>query len=499
MPKKARSPNSTLGPAAAAVCFSGWLGREVADGGASIRRELVDAIGADVHLALGYLARDNCDSETSCRIEERLHGLKPFTRVSVFRLPSTPELVAAMEALPHWPAIVHAFGKRCVRNVTLADGPRYDCTGLYMGNTIFSPVLGTTSSLHEFVGFQRCLSDLIGPQETQRNRPYEWLVHSRLEAVWLRPHPPLEMFDPRYVWIPNGEDYYGGYNDRHAVLARDAAKVYFGRWETIVSGDVMRIDRQLRGGKVADRGLVQSEPFLKTVLNAAGLNVRRFPAAMPLACCPENARCFAAACYTRVLPAAHQLLALMAAHDENRTDDKTALMSRVSERAFVCEDVMKKLLLEKRDPSSAHHGAMQTPRLVDLEAGRSSCSWPSGSNSTNLDEPSVVRGKYRDEVEMAIQHALALSLPGARYKTIFPYGEVHGPTGVCRPATPVGQPHRKGAPPFGGRPCGAVVIVVPVQSRRTFDAFIGTLRTAIKMRNPLRTFSTSSYVRWSLS
>ena len=149
--------------------------------------------------------------------------------------------------------------------------------------------------------------------------------------------------------------------------------------------------------------------------------------------------------------------------------------------------------------SGAHHGAMQTPRLVDLEAGRSSCSWPSGSNSTNLDEPSVVRGKYRDEVEMAIQHALALSLPGARYKTIFPYGEVHGPTGVCRPATPVGQPHRKGAPPFGGRPCGAVVIVVPVQSRRTFDAFIGTLRTAIKMRNPLRTFSTSSYVRWSLS
>ena len=175
----------------------------------------------------------------------------------------------------------------------------------------------------------------------------------------------------------------------------------------------------------------------------------------------------------------------MAAHDENRTDDKTALMSRVSKRAFVCEDVMKKLLLEKRDPSGAHHGAMQTPRLVDLEAGRSSCSWPSGSNSTNLDEPSVVRGKYRDEVEMAIQHALALSLPGARYKTIFPYGEVHGPTGVCRPAMPVGQPHRKGAPPFGGRPCGAVVIVVPVQSRRTFDAFIGTLRTAIKMRNPL--------------
>jgi hypothetical protein len=47
------------------------------------------------------------------------------------------------------------------------------------------------------------------------------------------------------IWIPSGEDYYGGYNDRHAVLSRSAAELYFRRWDFILDGSVMRIDTQV--------------------------------------------------------------------------------------------------------------------------------------------------------------------------------------------------------------------------------------------------------------
>ena len=51
------------------------------------------------------------------------------------------------------------------------------------------------------------------------------VVFSRLEFWWLRPHPPLRLLHPSVVWLPSGEDYYGGVNDRHAVLNRSAAQV----------------------------------------------------------------------------------------------------------------------------------------------------------------------------------------------------------------------------------------------------------------------------------
>jgi hypothetical protein len=38
------------------------------------------------------------------------------------------------------------------------------------------------------------------------------------------------------VWVPSGEDYYGGVNDRHAVLSRAAAEIYMRRWDLITDG-----------------------------------------------------------------------------------------------------------------------------------------------------------------------------------------------------------------------------------------------------------------------
>ena len=53
-----------------------------------------------------------------------------------------------MQALPHWPAVRAAFDNdrvRCARTAnwsSRADGPPYRCKGIYLGNSIFAPVLG---------------------------------------------------------------------------------------------------------------------------------------------------------------------------------------------------------------------------------------------------------------------------------------------------------------------------------------------------------------------
>lgn len=47
---------------------------------------------------------------------------------------------------------------------------------------------------------------------------YDRFVVTRSDFLWTCPHPPLDLLDPKNIWIPEGEDY-GGYCDRHMVLS----------------------------------------------------------------------------------------------------------------------------------------------------------------------------------------------------------------------------------------------------------------------------------------
>jgi hypothetical protein len=95
--------------------------------------------------------------------------------------------------------------------------------------------------LRQLHDLRRCLT-LVGEREAATGVPYTHVVHSRLEDVWLRPHPPLALLPVREadgreaVWIPSGEDYYGGINDRHAVMSRAAAEFYLRRWDYVING-----------------------------------------------------------------------------------------------------------------------------------------------------------------------------------------------------------------------------------------------------------------------
>ena len=49
---------------------------------------------------------------------------------------------------------------------------------------------------------------------------YDRFVVTRSDFVWLCPHPPLSILDPRSLWIPDGE-HYGGVTNRHLVVSRE--------------------------------------------------------------------------------------------------------------------------------------------------------------------------------------------------------------------------------------------------------------------------------------
>ena len=59
-------------------------------------------------------------------------------------------------------------------------------------------------------------------------------MFTRLEFEWLADHPPLEMLDPNFVWVPTGEDN-TGLNDRHWIANRRDAEGIFRRWDALTN------------------------------------------------------------------------------------------------------------------------------------------------------------------------------------------------------------------------------------------------------------------------
>ena len=65
------------------------------------------------------------------------------------------------------------------------------------------------------------------------------VIFSRLEFRWLAPHPPLALLEPEVLWVPSGQNV-NGVNDRHAVMHRMHAPTYFGRWELLLSDQLLK-------------------------------------------------------------------------------------------------------------------------------------------------------------------------------------------------------------------------------------------------------------------
>ena len=126
------------------------MGVSVEAGGASIRTKLLEPLGAELLLALTHHARDGCTSVEACGVAARLHALEPFAAIDLQPMLKLEQLVATLEALPHWERVLraHNTGRRvsCERVAgwrNSSDGAPYRCVGIYMGNTYLAPVLGS--------------------------------------------------------------------------------------------------------------------------------------------------------------------------------------------------------------------------------------------------------------------------------------------------------------------------------------------------------------------
>ena len=229
-----------------------------------------------------------------------------------------------------------------------------------------SPVLGDgpranqrTSVLLELVSQKRCLAALR-QMESDRGVTYETVIFSRLEFTWLKPHPPLELLQPRAcIWIPLGEDYVGedhdyvGLNDRHAVMERDAASAYFGRLEMVMGNGT----NLLLLGRHLGRRIITwpSESWLRDRLKQHNQSVCRFASTNFLSCCSNvtAAHCWSRKCWHRGLP-----------------------------------------------PDFACNASHLEGSALAVKGG---C------------VASRVHGKYPEELELAVQHHVALGMPGSRY------------------------------------------------------------------------------------
>ena len=315
-------------PAAAAehgvaVCLAGWHQTVVSEQGANLRRHLIEPLHADVLIALTYRASEGCTTVAACGLDSRYASLLEGAQLMLERMPTVSELLAHLEALPHWTSIVRALnGTRhwrgfqtvtirgkiymtrtprnmsCVRHawregdelqahVLGGRATPYICDGLKeWGNTMFAPVVGPSNynTLWQLHGLSR-VHALLRRAEARRGARYERVVVSRLDYIWLTPHPPLRLLGRRCAWVPQAEDY-GGLNDRHAVMNREHADTYLGRWAMIEDGRLMTLHPYLRRGVAS---ALTGERALAALLRSAAIPVCRFAPTSFLACCEEHA------------------------------------------------------------------------------------------------------------------------------------------------------------------------------------------------------------------
>ncbi|CAK0905380.1 unnamed protein product [Prorocentrum cordatum] len=90
---------------------------------------------------------------------------------------------------------------------------------------------------------QHACQRMVTAHEEQRGQLYEWVIFARADMLWLHNHPPIGVLDPRFVYVPFGQDnsFYAngsepGLNDRHAAVPRALVPGYFGRWDALRSG-----------------------------------------------------------------------------------------------------------------------------------------------------------------------------------------------------------------------------------------------------------------------
>ncbi|CAJ1453144.1 unnamed protein product [Effrenium voratum] len=84
--------------------------------------------------------------------------------------------------------------------------------------------------------------DLVKGYEKRRRRQFKWLIHTRMDLIWVANHPPLSMMDSSRIWttplLGAGGNHANRFalNDWHAAVPRANAAAYWGRWQLLCRG-----------------------------------------------------------------------------------------------------------------------------------------------------------------------------------------------------------------------------------------------------------------------
>ena len=253
-----------------AACVGGLLDLDIIAQAESVRLGVIAPLRADVFVA-GTLnatvaeAADQASPRWKRRVSlalEHLAALEPHLKTAqVERQLSAAELLSLLQN--------SGFGAAYARQVSGAGAgrlrPTDDDPRLWLP-TMLAPALGNPSgnTLREFHYQSRCMA-MIEVEEGRRRAEYARILFTRLEMLWLHPHPPLSLLDASLVWVPAGEDN-GGVNDRHWLSGRKTASVLMRRWDSLLDGSALAA---VHGSSAVDHHagaqprFVSSEMFLR--------------------------------------------------------------------------------------------------------------------------------------------------------------------------------------------------------------------------------------------
>ena len=62
---------------------------------------------------------------------------------------------------------------------------------------------------------------------------YKRFIITRSDFIYQLPHPQLDLLNPDFIWIPDGE-HYGGFTDRHAILSQSNIETYLNIFNSMV-------------------------------------------------------------------------------------------------------------------------------------------------------------------------------------------------------------------------------------------------------------------------
>jgi SAM-dependent methyltransferase len=104
---------------------------------------------------------------------------------------------------------------------------------------------------------------------------YDRFIVTRSDFFYVCPHPPIELLDHNALWIPDGEDY-GGFTDRHLVVAAEDLAASLGLIDDIV------LRPRALAAEMSGRADWNIERYLRFQFEKKGLapRVRRFPYVM---------------------------------------------------------------------------------------------------------------------------------------------------------------------------------------------------------------------------